>query len=49
VLVVQLGIVLVLLALAALLPIERLPSWVNLYLGVAIASAVLVVVALMLT
>ena len=48
-LVVHLGIVLVLLALAALLPIDRLPGWLNLYLGVAIASAILVVLALMLT
>lgn len=48
-LVVHLGIVLVLLALGALLPIDRLPAWVNLYLGVAIGSAILVVLALMLT
>jgi hypothetical protein len=49
VLVVHLGIVLVLLAVAALLPIDRLPPWLNLYLGVAIASALLVVLALLLT
>lgn len=48
-LVVHLGIVLVLLALGALLPIDRLPAWVNLYVGVAIGSAILVVLALMLT
>ena len=48
-LVVHFGIVLVLLALAALLPIRRLPPWLNLYLGVAIGSAILVVLALMLT
>jgi hypothetical protein len=49
VLVVHLGILLVLLALGALLPVDRLPPWLNLYLGVTIASAILVVLALMLT
>jgi hypothetical protein len=48
VLVVALVVVLVLLACAALLPIRRLPSWLNLYVGVAIASAVLVVLAALL-
>lgn len=45
---VSLGLVLVLLACAAVLPIRRLPSWLNLYVGVAIASAVLVVLAALL-
>jgi hypothetical protein len=48
-LVVSLVVVLVLLAAAAVLPIRRLPGWLNLYVGVAIASAVLVVLAALLT
>lgn len=43
------GIVLVLLALTALIPTDRLPSWLSVYLGVALACAVLVVVVALLT
>ena len=37
------GIVLALLALAALVPRDRLPGWVSVYIGVALACGVLVV------
>lgn len=43
-LVVHVGIILVLLAMAALLPIDRLPAWLNLYLGVALGCAILAAV-----
>lgn len=33
----------------ALIPTDRLPTWVNVYLGVAIGSALLVVVVALLT
>ena len=43
------AIVLVLLALAALIPTDRLPGWLSVYLGVALACGVLVVVVALLT
>jgi hypothetical protein len=48
VLVAWLLLVLALLAVAAVLPIDRLPGWLNLYVGVAIGSAVLVVLVALL-
>jgi hypothetical protein len=43
------GIVLVLVALLVLLPTDRLPSWLSVYIGVAIACAIVVVLVALFT
>jgi hypothetical protein len=43
------GVVLVLLSVAALLPSDRVPTWLSAYVVVGIACAVLVVLAALLT
>lgn len=41
------GIVVSLLALAALIPRDRLPGWLRVYIGVAVACGILVVLVAM--
>lgn len=43
------GIVLALIALVAMIPFDRLPPWLGVYIRVAIACGTLVVVVAMLT